>query len=294
MSTDSRWNFEKNTSMMRTSPFQLNSDWTMNVKITPEFSRCMGRFGLTYTAFNISVVFFTSLFITAPEVYKDNQSDFKYVVLAMLFIAANVIANFILFGRNKSFYSATDAANVPRSTLLPDSSWSHCPSCDHMKPARAHHCILCHRCILKRDHHCFFVGSCVGFYNQRYFVFFCFYAFVGAAYGFYMAVIYLSSMDLHIFSSKFYQCSFPIALINWLFWGSTSFSTLLMIGYANLCCVTAIGAGGFAFFQFFITAAGVTLHEFGKNDWSYRTNTLEHIRSVFGPNWLLNFIFPMP
>lgn len=50
-------------------------------------------------------------------------------------------------------------------------------------PERSHECKLCERVILKRDHHCYFMTVCIGYFNQKYFIFFCFYMMLGAVYS---------------------------------------------------------------------------------------------------------------
>lgn len=59
--------------------------------------------------------------------------------------------------------------------------WHFCKICQRNVPPRSWHCNICDACILKRDHHCNFVGNCVGHNNQRYFIWFSFYAAIGSA-----------------------------------------------------------------------------------------------------------------
>jgi hypothetical protein len=57
-----------------------------------------------------------------------------------------------------------------------------CKHCKLAKPVRTHHCSICNQCVLVMDHHCPWINNCVGVENRRYFLLFCFYLFVGAAY----------------------------------------------------------------------------------------------------------------
>jgi len=45
-----------------------------------------------------------------------------------------------------------------------------CFQCSCRRPPRAKHCIECERCILRRDRHCYLLGSCIGFYNHKFFI----------------------------------------------------------------------------------------------------------------------------
>lgn len=58
-----------------------------------------------------------------------------------------------------------------------------CRYCATYKPDRTHHCRSCKRCILKMDHHCPWINNCVGFYNQKFFILFVYYAFLGCLFA---------------------------------------------------------------------------------------------------------------
>jgi DHHC palmitoyltransferase len=60
---------------------------------------------------------------------------------------------------------------------------SFCKKCEMNRPFKAHHCSTCQTCILKMDHHCPWIANCVGFFNQKYFYQFLFYATVGDFFG---------------------------------------------------------------------------------------------------------------
>ena len=47
-----------------------------------------------------------------------------------------------------------------------------CHTCKLVRPIRGKHCRRCNRCVDHFDHHCSWLGSCVGYGNRMYFLFF--------------------------------------------------------------------------------------------------------------------------
>lgn len=58
-----------------------------------------------------------------------------------------------------------------------------CKKCDTIKAPQSHHCSTCKACIARMDHHCPWVNNCVGYYNQKHFLLFLIYVFVGSSYA---------------------------------------------------------------------------------------------------------------
>ena len=59
----------------------------------------------------------------------------------------------------------------------------YCKKCRNSRPPRSHHCKICRKCTLKMDHHCQWIANCVGYYNQKNFYQFLFYATTGDLVG---------------------------------------------------------------------------------------------------------------
>ena len=59
----------------------------------------------------------------------------------------------------------------------------YCKKCRNPRPPRSHHCKICRKCTLKMDHHCQWIANCVGYYNQKNFYQFLFYATTGDLVG---------------------------------------------------------------------------------------------------------------
>lgn len=272
---------------IRTDPMtsMMNSP-EKKAKITPQMLTWMSICGISYFLTFGLVMFLVSLTISMPVVYDDSFTYWTRCFCAF-FLYFQIMLNFALVSVKHSFYDRS----IDSFTGIPDPSWQKCIDCDHLMPPRTHHCTLCRRCILRRDHHCFFTGSCVGFENQRYFVVFCFYCTVGAAYATYVSVEYIYLVHMTA-SSGWIHFLVPLTMFEWLL-GYSSFGFLFFVLMMYFCAMTAMGSAGIMVWQLFLISQGSTSFEYGKGVIKYKTNILHNFRSVFGSYWLLNFIFPM-
>lgn len=64
-----------------------------------------------------------------------------------------------------------------------------CKKCHSLKPPASHHCSVCGRCIARMDHHCPWVNTCVGYYNQKFFLQFLMYVFLGSMHALVLIVM---------------------------------------------------------------------------------------------------------
>jgi len=181
--------------------------------------------------------------------------------------------------------------NEPKRTAFPYFSWTPCLQCNRPRPPRCHHCPLCDQCVLKRDHHCFIVGACVGYRNQRHFVVFLFWCAVGTIYALIMEVPYAHEMiGSHV---SLMDALFPIALVRAIL-GYISWYSAGLIVLCTLDFGFVLWSSVFLVAHFYTILQGKTAfedeHKLNVVD---TRNASQKIASVFGPLWLLNFLFPL-
>ncbi|OTF82255.1 palmitoyltransferase ZDHHC3-like protein [Euroglyphus maynei] len=83
---------------------------------------------------------------------------------------------------NGQMYSVADNFENIEPNYMYELDWTYCKHCHLYRPLGAHHCHICRHCILRMDHHCPWINNCVGQYNQKYFLQFTSYAFIGCLY----------------------------------------------------------------------------------------------------------------
>ncbi|OWF45177.1 palmitoyltransferase ZDHHC22-like [Mizuhopecten yessoensis] len=242
------------------------------------------------------ILLFVSNYLTIPfycVIQQRSPDGLFYYKAFSWFLLVNFFMNYglILHGAVKSLYCSPN--DLPLFNARVHEDWGMCQRCDRQVPVRTRHCNICDRCVLKRDHHCYFTGSCIGFYNQRYFICLAFYSMAGALYGFYFLENYLSASYVTLFSVEFYKYFIPYTMVLWLL-RLQDFGTVLLV---LLLYLTFVGFGGgcyFFFWQCNLILTGQTSYELMKGKKTFQTTPRNHLRSIFGPHWYLNFLFPMP
>jgi len=150
-----------------------------------------------------------------------------------------------------------------------------CNICNDLKPARTHHCSVCNECVFQMSHHCIFTNNCVGLENQRFFLLFILYSFIGATY--YLISI-VSIWNHYIYTENHQLMAFLV-----------SFDGLLSIClfFYNLWC-------------WFLACSGLTTIEFMGRNTGYKTNhydfTFRRIRDnlfkIFGTKSYFQLLSP--
>ncbi|KAI8046387.1 hypothetical protein M5D96_002589 [Drosophila gunungcola] len=131
-----------------------------------------------FTAVFLTLFFYVyEVFYVMPQLLGNFGQTVHFVVATWL--AYNILGNLRICTKTKN-----SVDTLPSELLKPrkgeEHLWHFCDKCHRTVPPRSWHCKICNVCILKRDHHCNFVGNCVGHNNQRYFIWFSFYATIGS------------------------------------------------------------------------------------------------------------------
>ena len=69
--------------------------------------------------------------------------------------------------------------------------FERCVRCFVVRVPNTHHCSKCQHCIMKMDHHCPWINNCVGLFNQKYFILFCYYCLLGCSHATFITSYYI-------------------------------------------------------------------------------------------------------
>lgn len=139
-------------------------------------------------------VIFEVVFSMNYYIILNDEEEFSLKILSLIIFEPLAILTIIT--HIKSMITPPGFVPIPfkspfASSKLPSdsrkqetNSQTFCKKCNNPRPPRAHHCKICGKCVLKMDHHCPWIANCVGYYNQKNFYQFLFYATTGDFFGF--------------------------------------------------------------------------------------------------------------
>ena len=154
------------------------------------------------------VIFEVTFSMNYYVIFDDKTSSFfKFISLiffeplAIMTIITHVLSMFISPGYVPIPFKSNFISNkLPQTTDFHKKEREdlYCKKCHNPRPPRSHHCKICGKCTLKMDHHCQWVANCVGYYNQKNFYQFLFYATVGDFFGFIFLFARLKDCNFNI------------------------------------------------------------------------------------------------
>ena len=158
-----------------------------------------------------------------------------------------------------------------------------CKKCNNPRPPRAHHCKVCKKCTLKMDHHCHWIANCVGYYNQKVFYQFLFYATFGDAVGFLLLISTFYNYDKSIKSNlpDGIKITSPFTLFYYMW-------TPIHLFISSLCALSmTIGIGSIFIKQTkMILNNQTTIEKKMFEDWKsspfYEEDKMKNFKSVMG------------
>ena len=80
---------------------------------------------------------------------------------------------------------------------------NRCNECYVLKPKKSNHCSYCQCCILDGDNHCPWMNNCVGLFNRKFFILFCFYSVIAVGYSFLIYFYYVVIKNFGTFRKSF-------------------------------------------------------------------------------------------
>lgn len=233
--------------------------------------------GVAFFWISSSSIMFSAIMILIPHSTGSGQGWLQFFAF---FVYIQCIWNWFLCARRQ-------VSNVPKNltTASLTLDWKHCAVCFMQTPPRSHHCKACKTCILKREHHCYFTRSCIGFYNQRHFIVLVFYIMVSCA--FFISLVLQFFAHSHIGWNYF----LPFAMFSAVF-GNLGTGQFYLLAQVNLAALLGVLSLCYFLWELVIVYRGQTSFEAARGIVVYHGSSWRNFRSVFGPFWVLNFVFP--
>ena len=239
---------------------------------------------------------FLVCFQILPHFYTENKLGMKLHRLLVFYVSVNGMGNFILCVCTDTSVNRRLNKNGVGERTRNQVTRTLCEDCRIVKPERSHHCHLCRSCILKRDHHCFFTAACIGYHNQKHFIMYCLFMFIGTFYTLVMVVKYMNS----VYGVQFFGPQTFVTLLVDLLMNSASgkppslyYLLLVVVLYSSL--VMGLVAIGFLYWQITIATAGQTTYEAWRGMETYaQRHITDNLKDVFGQFWPLLILAPLP
>ncbi|XP_006823342.1 palmitoyltransferase ZDHHC22-like [Saccoglossus kowalevskii] len=230
--------------------------------------------------FNFVTLFAMSLatLVTIPHLFKYTMQ--KHYIFAV-FMFVNTYWNYLM-----AYFTDTTARRLPKDV------WEFHQQ-QKTKPVRCYSCKLCGDCIVKRDHHCFFMNTCIGYYNQKYFMWYCLYMSVGTFYSLITTAMYNNAVFGTQFngSTTFFTLG-PKTVYLWLV-GRAPLGEMILVTYLYVCLAGGTVCLGFFCWQLWISFMGLTTFEAMHDMPGINNGFYNNMTDVLGKFWILGAVFPI-
>ncbi|CAK7892178.1 palmitoyltransferase Pfa3p [[Candida] anglica] len=133
-------------------------------------------------------------------------------------------------------------------------AYRYCLKCSCWKPDRCHHCSSCKKCVLRMDHHCPWFASCIGFYNQKFFIQFLTYLAIYSG----LVFVVTTSLLWKFFTQEMYKDGEYLSL------------SLVFLFVVSLSFFFAVS--GFAIFTSYLVVVNTTTIEVQESKWNVKRN----------------------
>lgn len=217
----------------------------------------------------------------------------KYPIISVWYIIHTIFATFLLINITSNFVYMvlmdTSIQGEMMPSTPPSSAWKFCNICESVTPPRSWHCTICNICILRRDHHCQFGGCCIGYFNQRYFIYFLLYMALATVYALYLNTFFIIQHTKFNYLS-FIKFIFPLGIF------------LLGIDYSVEHCYTLFYVVNFVgmlsavfmlYYHGYLMSRGLVMYEKSHNLYDYDSGSVKNnIVHVLGEKWYLTWISP--
>lgn len=150
-----------------------------------------------------------------------------------------------------------------------------CSQCNELKPARTHHCSVCDTCIFQMSHHCLFTNNCVGLENQRFFLLFILYSWVGVMYN---MISIISIWNHYIYKENHKLMSFLFVL---------DFLLNIALFVYNVWC-WSLAASGLTTIEFI---GRTTNYKMNNYDFTF-TRSRDNLFKIFGTKSVFQMLSP--